>query len=483
MVIYQSSLAQHITINQKCKEAYELTLSLRIAEAELIIENQKQIDPNNLFVNYIECFGDFLKITISNDEDKYDKLESHITDCIDLLYKVSDTSPWKYYLIGNLKLQLATLDFSFGNYFPGAINMNRSYRVLLENKRKFPDFLPNEISIGILHIMIGIVPDSYQWILDIISMEGGVAMGTNELNNAYYKCQLNPTYTFLKDEIVFYMGMTGINLNPDPKFATQLLVKIDTNTGNNLLSTYLKINILMKSGRNDEALKTFSLIDHKIKFYPFYYLNFLNGECYLRKLKNIEARKQFYTFVANYKGKNYVKDAWQKIGWTYLLEGDTLEFINNFANILENGNTNIGNDQIAENAASSANIPNIALLKANILFDGGYYESALNEIISADTNTFSTTEKVEMHYRLGRIYHQINKIEKAIANYNLTINYGHQFPQYYAANAALKTGNIFEQLNDFQQAAKYYNICLNLDFKEYRNSIRAKAKQGLKRVE
>lgn len=483
LVIYESSLAQHITINEKCKEAYNLTLSLRIHEADLIIKNQKQIDPHNLYVNYIESFGNFLKITVSNDEGKYDDLQSQIINCIDLLYKVPDTTPWKYYLIGNLKLQLATLDFSFGNYIAGAFSMNKAYRLLLENKSKFPNFLPNEISIGVLHIMIGIVPDSYHWILDMISMNGGVTLGTNELNHAYNKCLHNTNLEWLKNEIVFFMGMTGINLNPDTEFASQLLAKIDTNTSNNLLTTYLKINILMKSGKNDEALKTFSQINHNINFYPFHYLNFLKGECYLRKLENVDARTQFTIFVANYKGDNYVKDAWQKIGWTYLLETDTLKFKNNLTNVLNNGNTKIGNDLIAENTALSANIPNTILLKARLLFDGGYYIYALSEIQSADTSSFSTTEKVEMYYRLGRIYHRINNTEKAIANYKSTIDHGYHLPQYYAANAALKTGNIYEQLNDFQQSAKYYNICLNLDFQEYRNSIRAKAKQGLKRVE
>ena len=55
--------------------------------------------------------------------------------------------------------------------------------------------------------------------------------------------------------------------------------------------------------------------------------------------------------------------------------------------------------------------------------------------------------------------------------------------RYFAANAALKIGQIYESEKEWKQAAKYYNLCLEMDFDEYSNSILAKAKDGLERIE
>ena len=458
-----------------------MILSLRIDEAHNIIENNKKINPENLYNDYLESFSSFLKITLSNDEKLFENLKPGIFNTIKKLETLPDTTPWKNYLIGNLRLQLATLNFNFKNYTSGAMDMNKSYRLLTTNKENFPKFIPNNISLGVLHIIIGLVPDSYSWILNIINMQGGITMGMDELNKSYKQCN-NTNYYWLKNEIVFYSGMIGINIIPDKAFADSLLTKIDTNTSTNLLSSYLKINILMKSGKNDEALKVFSQIDSTTHFYPFYYLKLLHGECYLRKLEPNKAIYQLKLFVKNYKGINYIKDAWQKIGWCYFLNGDTTLYINNIGDILKNGDENTGSDKAAQNAAKLREMPNSTLLKTRLLFDGGYYNKALDLILNSDTASFTNIEKVEFYYRLGRIYHQMDKIEESLKNYNFTIETGSNLLQYYAANAALQSAYIYEYLNDTSLSIQYYETCLSLDFKEYRYSIRSKAKQGLKRV-
>tara|TARA_Y100000031_G_C8240779_1_gene395593 strand:- start:1182 stop:2672 length:1491 start_codon:yes stop_codon:yes gene_type:complete len=474
--------AQNVMINENVKEAYSNILSLRFDEAMKRIQAEKIINPTNVFIPYLENYIDFLKVTISEDEYLFDSIERKVSTRINEVKKLNDTSRFKNYFIGNINLQWATANLKFGNYATGAIKINRAYRLLEENNREFPDFIPNSITLGVLHIMIGLVPDSYSWILDLISIKGTVAQGQKELIKAYEVCQNNPDYDFLEDEILFYMGMVNLNLNPDPEFTDYLISKLKDSYGRNLMNTYLAINAMMKNGRNEEALELFATIDKTINYYPFYYLDYLHGECFLRNLKTSMAVKEYHKFLVNFKGQNYIKDSWQKIAWAELLDNDTASYLKNMQQVLNYGKVNIDADKSAEKAAKNGDIPNIELLKCRLLFDGGYYKEAQKILNAIKDDELSLAEKVEKNYRLGRIAHSLNNWKDAKNYYNLTIETGSVIPQYYAANAALKLGNIYEIEHDSTRATYYYNVCLDLDFNEYRNSIRVKAKQGLKRV-
>ncbi len=474
--------AQIVEVNNNCKQAYSDILSLKFDDAYRIINREKEANPNNLFTVYLENYIDFLKITISEDKNLFDKLEPKVDDRIDEIERLDDSSPYKKYLIGNINLQWATTRAKFGQYATAAFEINRAYRLLEDNNELFPNFTPNYITLGVLHVMIGIIPDSYHWILNLISMHGDVIEGQNELKKAYADCEADENYNYLKDEVLFYMGMINLSFSPDPKFADYLINLISYSDKNNLLLKYLAINANMKVGNNYAALELFSTIDSTQNYYPFNYLNYLHGECHLRKLNLQKARYYFDEYLDKSNGQNYIKRAWQKKGWSYLFENDTVGYIESMQNVLLYGETNIDADKNAESMASSMQLPNIELLKARVLFDGGYYILAQNILQNVNYNALSTNNKIEVNYRLARIYQSRGKVDESINYYKVTIEIGSSSKQYFAANSALLLGNIYEQNNSFAKAAYYYKLCLDLDFDQYETSIKAKAKQGLARV-
>lgn len=474
--------AQQVIINKNCSAAYIDILSLKFEEAKKRIDNEKSRNPQNIYITYLENYIDFLKVTISEDEELFYTLERKVSDRIDIIKTLNDTSRFKKYLIGNINLQWATVRARFGEYATSAFEINRAYRLLEANKKLFPNFMPNLITLGILHIMIGIVPDTYNWILNLISMYGSVSQGQNELKLAYENCKTDTTYSFLKDEILFYTGMVGLSMTPDPEFADYLITELKYASTNSLLLKYLAINTMMRSGKNDSALGLYSTIDSSENYYPFYYLDYLHGECHLRKLNTKLARKEYDIFLSNFNGQNFIKAAWQKTAWAELIDQDTAGYFTAIQNVLTNGITSIDADKSAEREAKNGVIPNVELLKCRLLIDGGYYSKAKTILVSLVDDNLSLIDKVEKNYRLSRIFQEIKNYPKAKKHYNITIELGSLLTAYYAANAALKLGNIYEVEKDTIRANHYYNICLDMDFEEYRNSIRGKAKQGLKRV-
>ena len=474
--------AQSVVINDNCKLAYTDILSLRFDDAKEKIALERRQNPDNLLVNYLDNYIDFLKVTLSEDEVYFNSIENKVDETIRLINKLDDSSRFKKYFLGNIYLQWATVNLRFQNYITGIIQLNKSYRLVSENDKDFPKFFPNKISLGVLHIMIGIVPDSYQWLLNLVSIKGTVSEGKIELEYALEQSNSNPSFNFLSNEIIFYKGMVELSLSPDPNLASYILSKIEEKANNNLLLSYLAINILMKNGENDNALKMFNRIDYKYNYFPFYYMDYLKGECYLRRLDLSNSEQSLEIFRNNFSGVNYMKDAQLKIAWCSLLNGDTAKYLSKIAAIRNIGTMDLDADKRAQEISFDKSIPNINLLKARLLFDGGYYygaDSIINLISIKDLNTLDITE---FHYRSARISHALNNNEKAKLKYIQTIYLGNGLPNYYAGNSALKLGNIYEIEGDTINALTYYKLCSDMDFIEYRNSIRGKAKQGIQRL-
>ena len=122
----------------------------------------------------------------------------------------------------------------------------------------------------------------------------------------------------------------------------------------------------------------------------------------------------------------------------------------------------------------------IQLLKARLLFDGGYYARAKEELDGY--KAVDTKSGIEYTYRLGRIYHNWGKTDEAVFYYMETIKNGEEMPYFFAANSSLQLGIMYEKQNDYKQARKYYLKVLDMDFDEYHFSISNKAQAGLNRI-
>ena len=178
-ICYQA--VTQINNSANCKKAYVEIMSLKFEEAEKYIEIERNTFPENIYISYLENYIDFLKVFISEDEEIFEIAENNKSQRLKLAESLPVTSPYRNYLLANINLQWAIARIKFNEYFSAAIEINRAYHLIEENNELFPDFYPNKITHGILKIMIGLVPDKYDWVLNIISLDGSVENGTDEL--------------------------------------------------------------------------------------------------------------------------------------------------------------------------------------------------------------------------------------------------------------------------------------------------------------
>lgn len=474
--------AQQVVLNAPVKQAYGDILALRLSEAQKILSLEKSRDPQNVFVDYLENYSDFIRVFVSEDFNFFQIANKKFPKRMQRISELPDSNPYKNLLLANMNLQWAFARIKFGQYLRAAWEINKSYRLVTSNHQRFPDFLPDEITLGALHVMIGLVPSQYQWMLKIISMKGSVEQGKNEIYHVLETSSIDPKYAYLKDEALFFLGFLELNLSPNQKALNKLEGELNRADTNNMMLKYLKVDILMRHGKNDAALNIISQMGDQQNYYRFYYLDYLHGECLLRKL-DLNAAFYFQEFIHNFKGINYVKDAWRKMAWIDFLKGDTLGYFHAMDSVLVHGGKVVDADKQALLEAESEKLPNSDLLHVRLLFDGGYYARARKILDSMKGEKLSPEVSLERTYRFGRIADKEGRTEDAKNWYKRTLKEGENSPRYFAANASLMLGRLFESEDSLGLARHYYQKCLNLNFDEYHNSICGEARESLARLQ
>jgi len=478
----QGITAQEVRLDSLSQQAYSSILALRLPEAEQFLQIERKRIPQNVYVDYLENYLQFIQSFISEDKHVFEEANAGFNKRYQRVSTLADNSPFKQFLLANMNLQWAFARLKFGQYVSAAYEINKAYRQLSANAEKFPNFVPDNISLGILHILIGLVPDQYAWLMRIISMQGSVEQGKAEIYSVLQTSLNHAKYAYLQHEAVFYLGFVELNLSPDQSKLKQLMTYLNKLDKGNLLLSYLKIDILMRHGKNDAALQALNDIPNSKAYYPFYYLDYLKGECLLRKL-DPRAELHYAYFLHHFKGNNYVKDAWRKRAWTALLQSDTAKYYLFMDSLTSQGALEVDADKEAQEEAIQSKLPNTSLLRARLYFDGGYYAAAKIVLDSMNMAQLTLEGKVERMYRYARIAHKLHHWEQAKVLYVNTLKSGKSLTRYFAANAALKLGQIYEVQDSLEQAGKYYSLCLDLNFTEYRNSIRGKAKEALSRIQ
>ena len=197
-----------------------------------------------------------------------------------------------------------------------------------------------------------------------------------------------------------------------------------------------------------------------------------------------DADKYLLNYITTFKGRNYLKSAAQKLAWFYLINGDYVNYKLFMSKISKIGFEFTDEDKQASRNAINKYIPNISLLRARLLFDGGYYERAYKELEGKSTKNYSEKrDQVEFIYRLARIYQKQDKPYLSISFFLRAITAGKNLPHYYAMASSIEIGTIYESLNDPTNAKIYYQKALTYyKNKEYVNSLEQRAKAGLDRV-
>lgn len=484
ILFFSSSLKSFATFsfNKNCEDAYNNIISLRFEEGRKILKKEKLVNPKNDIPYYLENYIDCLTLFIGENENDFKQLKQNKDERLKRIEKGDKQSPFYLFTQAEIYLQWAVVRMKFKEYASAAYDIHKAYQLLQENTEKFPSFKASQKSLGLLHAIIGAIPEEYQWLVSIIGMKGTIQQGVDELNEVINSCK-NTEYNYLKTESIIILAFVQLNFQKNKEDAWKLLSQINNHSYNtNPMLCFVYADIANHVGKTDEAISILLNKPNGNEYYPFYFLDYLLGVTKLNRLDK-DADLYLQKYLSSFMGKNYIKAAEQKLAWYYLLNGNKDKYKECMASCKIKGNNFIDEDKQAMKEAETQEVPNIILLKARLLCDGGYYQKALAQFQNTSLNDFPTLrDQFEVTYRVARIYHELGMTDNAINFYQETLKNAYRSPYYFAANAALQLGLIYEEKKDYDKARFYFEKCLSLRNHEYQNSLDQKAKAGLNRL-
>lgn len=468
-----------------CQQAHQAIVNLQFDRASHLLNVEKQRDPENLIPLYLENYRDFIAVFIREERPLFDSCKQLKTKRINALLQGDKKSPYYRFCLAQVHLQWAFVRVKFQEYFSAALEVNKAYRLLEENRQLHPDFLPNYNGLGLLHTLIGTIPDSYRWVAGLLALEGTVNQGRQELYSVLSAVSDDTMYTWLQPEVLFLLTFIENNLQADRAQRLQILAQYQKQQKRVMKSPLLifgQAAIYMRTGQNQAALELLQQRPRGGEYAEFSYLSLLEGQAALRK--RVPAAPALSQYVHDFKGQNYLKYAMQLMAWEALLEGHSDRYFELMNRLQAMGRTLVDEDKLAQQEATSGQVPHVGLLSARLFFDGGYYSRADAVLDSIQRNfaALEPSEQLEWRYRKARICHASGRLPEAEAFYRQVVDQGKSDKRYYAGNAALKLGEIYELKKQFESARVYYKTCLALRFDQYQDGIHAKAKAGLSRI-
>jgi tetratricopeptide (TPR) repeat protein len=471
--------AQHYYFkeSQGIKEAYDYAINLKLERAQNKLDWLKISEPENLLIYHIENYIDLFTLFIKEEESDFKSLAENKNIRISQIRKGPDDSPYKLFSEAEINLQWALARLKFGEEFDAAREVYRAYALLEENQQRFPDFIANKKSLGILHALAESIPSL---IRKVMGIKGSVQEGTDEIYHLVKYIEKND-FLFEKEVIAIYSYILFYQKNQRQK-AYNFLKKSSLKPDENPLSTFLMAGMAQRNGHNEEAIKILKNRPHSPDFLPFYYLDFMMGKSLLSKL-DPSSVNYLENFIKNFKGRHFIKEAYQKLAWYQLVQNDNYAAYKSNMLLCQNkGYDLVDEDKQALKEADEEQYPNNQLLKTRLLFDGGYYADAY-QILAKNSFRFdkNSNYRLEYLYRLARVLHELKNYPEALDYYKMTIEEGDN-KDYYACNAALQTGLIYEEQGEVSNAKKYFDKCLSIKPKDYKNSLHQKAKSGISRI-
>ena len=445
--------------------------------------------PNGIRI-YVDDYADMLTLVTADDDRLFATMSNREDERLNGLKKLDDTSPWQRVLLAEVRLHWAFVKLKFGKEMSASWDVIRAYKLLAENQKRFPDFLPTYKSLGTLHVMIGSVPEQYVWVANLLGLHGSVRQGQQELQRA----QQDPTFGLEARLIDLMVRAYVLKFSPPDEQRLQHLVGEHPD---NLLLHFFGATIEQKNGHSEQALAYLSNRPSGKMYMALPIIENILGDIYLQKGEYKTATTHFGQFLNTYKGQNFLKDTYYKLFLCHWLANDRATGTSQrpdvdirpfLQKVLTIGRTTVESDKAAQKFAESylkkgASPNQKVLMRARLASDGGFTDSALAYLQPYTEATFRlTTEKAEYDYRMGRIYQRRNEPDASIPYLSRALALSEPNQLTFGATAALQLGYIYQQKNDCTRARSFFQKALSFKHHEYKNSVDNKARAGLSQL-
>ncbi|WP_345267123.1 tetratricopeptide repeat protein [Nibrella viscosa] len=471
--------AQDFAWTPGLQRAYVDLLKLKVASARQTLTGEPVTNGMHI---YTDDFADMVTLLVADEEQAFNQLAKREDQRLSQLQKLDSKSPWQRLMQAEVRLHWAFVKLKFGKEISASWDIIRAYKLLAENQKLYPSFIPTYKSLGVLHIMIGSVPENYTWVTNLLGLKGSIRQGLLEIQRA----QQDPIFR-TESQMIELLVRAYITQFTDAD--QQKLKGLVQEHPDNLLIHFFAGTTAMKNGRSEQALAY--LLDRPSgpAYLAMPIIYNLLGDIYLQKGRYQQALQQYQQFLTTYRGQNFLKDSYYKQFLCYWLTNNDTRAIPLLQQVQQVGHTVVESDKAAQKFAESFFSKTISsqqkiLMQARLATDGGYLDTALTLMRSyPEAHFIQLPDRAEYNYRLGRIYQRSHEPDQAIPCFERAIALSESAQLSFGATSALQLGYIYQQKRNIAKARQYFEKALSYKKHEYKNSVDNKARAGLTSLE
>lgn len=473
----QGVRAADFDVTPGLQRAYDDVLKLKVQEGRRLLAGE--LSRENGVAIYVDDLADMVTLLVSDNRTLFGQWEDREDQRLDQLKKLDGNSPWQRFAQAEVRLHWAFVKLKFGQEMSACWDVIRAYKLLEENRKKFPGFLPTYKSLGLLHVMIGAVPDNFTWVTRILGLRGNIRQGLQEIRTVVQKDAVFQTEAQLIDLLI-----RAYVLKFTPNDTAQLKKLVHENP-DNLLLHFFATSVLMKDAQSEEALRFLTNRPVGAAYLSFPMLENLKADILLQKGSYPAAAASYRSFLNQYKGVNFLKDSYYKQFLCYWLDDDDAKAVPLLRQVMEVGTSVVESDKAAQKFAELYFKKGVSprqkiLMKARLATDGGFYDTALQTLRPYAEASFAlVNEKAEFNYRKGRIYQRQGDADDAVPYLERAIVLSESGQLSHGATSALQLGYIYQQKGNKARARQYFQKALTYKKHEYKNSIDNKARAAL----
>ncbi|HNP19055.1 MAG TPA: hypothetical protein PKL31_11510 [Fulvivirga sp.] len=442
----------------------ELTSYKNLIENNTPLSEASNNSPASLYLHNLKAT---LHLLLTENKAKLDAYEDNFEESLKIIEGADSSSPYKNFYLAELRLRAAFVYLKFDQQLESGWQFRQAFRLIEKNVSAYPNFLPNLKTIGLIHILVGSIPEKYQWLLSIVGLKGSVEQGKTELS------KLIDTESAFSLESLLLLSLSEAYILQEPESAKHRLDHI--NTDESQLLILAKMSVFIKNSQSGLAIKLFESTIHTNNL-P--HLNYLAAEAYLQKGDYDNASRLYNKYINEYSGQSNIKDSFYKRYLCKYLSQDTTGLT---ASLQQAKSINIEiteADRYATKILEKAETLNKGIMQLRLATDGGFYATA-RKLLNGDLELVNQRDSVEIIYREARLEHKTNNLPQAMALYKAVISKSKNDNWYFAPNSALMLGHLYADQKEYKLAKDYYLKAKSYRHHEYKNSIDTKAEAGL----
>ncbi len=321
---------------------------------------------------------------------------------------------------------------------------------------------------GLFEIFFSQIPQQYQFWASLFGLQGDSEKGfrllkenlsnTSETPGSNHEAAVLYSYCLLKfgeidtDEIRELIQSTEAQQSP--------------------VLVFTLTSLCIKNQMGDEGIHYITSVPEE--FYAQFPLLYYTKGRLLLNLQDTNCMSELNRFLSAYEGQSFRTDALLRGAWWLHIHQRNDECDSLLFKIAQQNKLPTSNDKQAQKEAESLKDEPIALLKARLLFDGGYFQQALSSLSNLDTTTLGNYYLAEYHYRKGRIHQELNQAANALLNYNEVIALCRDDKRYIGPYAAIEAAGISLEQQQYEIAKTYLQQASELNDGQYKSDINAK---------